>query len=367
MARSPTAIPRSIDSETSRERSWRCDARSAQYVSGCYGQLIVGLPQIGEELGMSTRILLTVAVMFATSLAHQSLVRAQSNTFEAGSVVNQVAASRSESLLVERAVLPGYWDLGTSVRFSSPTTGSDQLNLPSIVRIGVNGRFSLSKNLELSGGFALPPKREEVSDDPRLFDGVLMGRYAISKSQSLYAVSMAKRVMQLAGPTDDGLWADMAMGWNGRSFMDLDKHIAFSWHLGANGGRSFYTAETPWVAEAVAGLGLGGTFLHHLFGFTAGADFRFPVLYGGRAYWMGDAPEINPQTRADLYARVDVNLATGWKIGASMILGDRGHVDSPETILPILEGGYDQTSFIMSFSYRGIRKKDDEQRYRASR
>ncbi len=226
--------------------------------------------------------------------------------------------------------------------------------------MGVNGRISLTKKLELSAGLALPPKRQEVSDDPQLFDGVVMGRLAISRMQSLYAVSTTKRLMQLGGPSDDGLWADLALGWNGRSFMDEDQQIAFSWHLGASGGRAFYAAEAPWLAEAVAGLGLGGEFLDRLIGVTTGADFRFPVLRGGRAYWMPDAPSINPQTRADLYARVDVNLVTGWRMSGSVIVSDRGQVEHPETILPTLEGGYDQTTFVISFSYRGVRKNKDE-------
>tara|TARA_R110002096_G_scaffold361075_3_gene554149 strand:+ start:43787 stop:44728 length:942 start_codon:yes stop_codon:yes gene_type:complete len=297
-----------------------------------------------------------VLSLLAGLAVSSSQALAQSNTFEAGSIVVQNAPTSDRELLVNQAVLPGYWDLGTSMRFSSPSTSSSSLDLPSIVRMGVNGRVSLTDNLELSGGFALPPKRQEVSEDPQLFDGVLMGRMAISRMQSLYAVGMTKRLMQLAGPTDDGLWADLAVGWNGQSFMDEDKHIAFSWHLGANGGRAFYAAEAPWLAEAVAGVGLGGTALEHLIGFTTGADFHFPVLSGGGAYWVPEAPTINPQTRADLYARMEVNLATGWKISGSVILGDRGQVENPETILPILEGGYDQRTFVIGFSYRGVRK-----------
>ena len=305
--------------------------------------------------------------ILAVPIAQESQALAQSNTFEAGSIVIQSASSESRSLVRRQAVLPGYWDLGTTVRFSSPTTSSSELALPSIIRIGVNGRMSVTKKLELSGGFALPPKRQEVSDDPQLFDGVLMGRLAISNMQSLYAVGMTKRLMQLAGPTDDGVWGDLALGWNGQSFMDQDKHIAFSWHLGANGGRAFYAAEAPWLAEAVAGVGLGGGVLDHLLGFTAGADFRFPVLSGGGAYWMPEAPTINPQTRADLYARLEVNLATGWKISGSFILGDRGQVENPETILPLLEGGYDQTTFVLGFSYRGVRKSTDQHANRYTR
>ncbi len=309
---------------------------------------------------MHTRSLAIFLLLLVVSFGGQTRAFAQSNTFEAGSVVIQTTPQKHRSFSENLAVLPGYWDLGTSVRFSSPSTSSSSLALPSIVRIGVHGRLSLTKDIELSAGFALPPKRQEVSDDPQLFDGVFMGRYAISKMQSLYAVGMTKRLMQLAGPTDDGLWADMALGWNGQSFMDRDRHIAFSWHLGANGGRAFYAAESPWLAEAVAGLGLGGDVGDHLFRFTTGADFHFPVLSGGGAYWMPDAPTINPQTRADLYARMEVNLATGWKISGSFILGDRGQVENPETILPILEGGYDQTTFVIGFSYRGVRKSAEK-------
>lgn len=308
-------------------------------------------------LNLPLQIALSIVTITTVS---ESQGLAQSHNFEGGSLVLQTAQKDKNKSVLNRAVLPGYWDLGTSVRFSSPQTNSSTLTLPSIVRIGVNGRLSLTKNLEISGGFAMPPKREEVSDDPQLFDGVVVGRMAISDMQSFYALGMTKRLMQLAGPTDDGLWADIALGWNGQSFMDEDEHIAFSWHLGGSGGRAFYAAEAPWLAEADAGVGLGGAYLDQLFGFTAGADFHFPVLSGGGAYWMPDAPTINPQTRADLYGRMDINLATGWTISSILILGDRGQVENPETILPILEGGYDQTTFVLSFSYRGVRDTSDK-------
>ena len=253
--------------------------------------------------------------------------------------------------------MPGYWDLGTSVSFSSPTTTADELQLPSIVRLGFSGRLSLTNALELSAGVALPPKQENITDDPPLFAGSAMARWAIGRRQSLYVATSANRLLQLAGARDDGVWGQAALGWDGRSFMDRGRRIAFSWNVGAGTGRAFAAAEAPWLTEAIAGLGLTGAFLRGNFGFTLGADFRFPIVSGGRAYWAAEMPTINPQTRADLHATAFVSLATGWNVTASVILADRGHVSAPETILPVLEGGYDQATFVVSFSYSAIRKK----------
>lgn len=263
----------------------------------------------------------------------------------------------ARALLADLAVVPGYWDLGTSVSFVSPTKAPEGLQLPAIVRLGFNGRISLTDRLELSGQFALPPKQTDVTDDPPLFDGALMGRLAVGRRQSLYVATSAKRLLQLAGPRDDGAWGEAALGWDGRSFMDTGRQFAFSWNVGASAGRTFATADDVWLAEAIAGLGLTGAFVRGNFGFVLGADFRFPVASGGRAYWMADQPTINPQTRVDLHGTLFVSLATGWNIAARFAVGDRGNADNPETILPTLAGGYDQTQFTVGFTYSAIRRK----------
>lgn len=272
-------------------------------------------------------------------------------------MMEPTSRNHARALLADQAVVPGYWDLGTSIKFVSPTKNVDELQLPSIVRLGFSGRISFKDRLELSGQFALPPKQAEVTDDPPLFAGGVMARLAVGRRQSVYLASSAKRLLQLAGPRDDGVWGQAALGWDGRSFMDTGKHFAFSWNVGAGAGRAFATAENIWLAEAIAGLGLTGAFIRGNFGFTLGADFRFPVLSGGQAYWMADSPTINPQTRVDLYGTLFVSLKTGWNVTATVSLGDRGNVDSPETILPTLDGGYDQTQFMIGFSYSAIRKK----------
>jgi hypothetical protein len=157
--------------------------------------------------------------------------------------------------------------------------------------------------------------------------------------------------MQLTDRIEDGVWVELNAGWNGYSFMDQGKRTTFAWHVGASGGRTLYAAEAPWLVEAAAGLSLGRRLGN--FEFAAGTDFRYPLLSGGRAYWTQPMMALNPQNRVDLYARADLYLSTGWKVSGVALFADRGQVANPETILPVLEGGYDRTTFAVAFTYRG--------------
>ncbi len=274
-----------------------------------------------------------------------------------------IARGTPRALLADQAVIPGYWHLGTSLSFAAPSgVPSDSgLNIPSTTRLAIDGRFSLGKSFELAGGSSLPPKQSEITDDPPLFGGYLMGRYAINRRQALYVRTEAERLMQLSGPRDDGLWAEAAAGWDGRSFMDKHKLVSFAWNLGVGGGRALATdaEQAPWLTEAIAGIGMQFAFQGRGgpgMGFTMGSDFRFPILSGGDAYWAPGAPQINPQTRVDLHVSLFVSLSTGWDITATLARRDRGEIDTPETILPVLGGGYDQQQILLGFSYSAVRR-----------
>lgn len=317
---------------------------------------------------MRTRELILSLCMLATLCTGDAVADDEGEERASETIVLQSSQRyHARSLLADRAVVPGYWDLGTHIKFITPSKTVDGLQLPGIVRLGFSGRISLTERLELSGQFALPPKQTNVTDAPPLFGGDLMARVAIGRRHSLYLGTSARRLLQLAGPRDDGVLGAVAMGWDGRSFMDLARRFSFSWNVGAGAGRVFSAAEPVWLAEAIAGLGLTGAFIRGNVGFTLGADFRFPVVSGGRAYWMVDMPSINPQTRVDLYGTLFVSLATGWNVTTTFTLGDRGDLNHPETILPTLDGGYDQTQFMVSFSYSGIRKKTSKQAGYAAR
>jgi hypothetical protein len=284
-----------------------------------------------------------------------------------GSVAETMSIDRStpRELLADQAVIPGYWHLGTSLAFASPsgTPSNSGLNIPTTTRLAINGRTSLGESFEVAGGATLPPKQSEITDDPPLFGGYLMGRWAINRRQALYIRTEAERLMQITETRDDGAWAEAAAGWDGRSFMDSHKLVSFAWNLGLGGGHALATdaEKAPWLAEAIAGIGMRFAFRPRGgpgMGFTAGSDFRFPILSGGDAYWAEGAPTINPQTRVDLYTTFFVSLSTGWDITATLAHRDRGEIDTPETILPVLGGGYDQQQILLGFSYSGVREPE---------
>lgn len=290
----------------------------------------------------------------------------------AGTIMETSARSTAESFIADRAIIPGYWQVGTSVTFASATgvPAGSGLMLPSTARLGLHGRASLGDSFELSTGFALPAKRDAVTDDPPLFGGHAMLRWAVHRRQALYARAGADRLLQVGGLRNDGAWAEAAAGWDGRSFMDRDRQwLAFSWNLGIGHGRALGAGmDAPWLVEGIAGIGLH--FLAPLrdqgVGLALGSDFRFPVADGGRAYWAEGTPEINSQVRLDVYSTLFVSLATGWSITATLTRRDRGETDSPETILPDLGGGFDQTQFIVGFAYSDVRK-DDEPKHAIAR
>jgi hypothetical protein len=88
-------------------------------------------------------------------------------------------------------------------------------------------------------------------------------------------------------------------------------------------------------------------------GLAAGIVFAYPVASGGRAFWMASAPSLRPQTRVDAHVSAYVTLSTGWDITIKTLWLERGDANVPETILPLLSGGYDQVQLIAGVTYRG--------------
>lgn len=282
----------------------------------------------------------------------------------APSIAEAGSRASARAFLGDEAVIPGYWELGTSVAFAKPmgVPSASALTLPATVRLGLEGRLSLGESLDLSAGVALPPKQSAVNDDPPLFAGFVLGRLALASRMSLYAHVAAERLLHVYGVRDDGAWGATSGGWDGRAFMDKHQRwLAFSWNLGLGGGRAFGAGEPSpaWLTEAIAGIGLNAlAFDRHDgegIGIAIGSDFAFPLFRGGSAFWAPGSPDINPQTRVNLYATLYMTLATGWNVTFKAAYLDRGNAQNPETILPVLTNGYDQRQFLVGFSYSEVR------------
>jgi hypothetical protein len=227
-------------------------------------------------------------------------------------------------------------------------------------RLSLDGRLSLGERFEVAGGVSLPPKRSEVTDVPTIVGGFALARLALGPRSSLFTQAFAERLLPLRRPRDDGAWGAASLGLDAREYVDRERRwLAFAGTLGATGGRTIAAGgdSVPWLLEAQAG---GAAHVMAMdddgndgVGVAAGIDFAFPVLHGGRAFWVAGAPELRPQTRADLHLAVYATLSTGWDITMKILWLERGDANVPETILPVLSGGYDQRQLVIGVTYRG--------------
>jgi len=262
----------------------------------------------------------------------------------------------------DQTVIPDYWHVAAEVaRVSGPKLDPQTpFRLGDYTRLSLDGRLSLGEKFELAAGVSLPPKRSEVSEVPTIVGGFLLGRFALGPRSSLFAHAFAERLLPLLEPRDDGAWGVSAVGLDVREYVDRQRRwLAFAGTLGASGARALGAGAgvVPWLVEAQAGGDVHVTAMdddgNDGLGLAAGILFAYPVTSGGRAFWMAAAPPLRPQTRADAHVSIYATLSTGWDITIKALWLERGDANVPETILPVLSGGYDQRQLIVGVTYRG--------------
>jgi hypothetical protein len=84
-----------------------------------------------------------------------------------------------------------------------------------------------------------------------------------------------------------------------------------------------------------------------------GIDYAVPVFRGGSA----EADLFDPEVRIDLEVG-GVLTFSEWDVFSSYTFVDRGELGSPETMLPILDGGFDQRQLLLGVSYRFEPKRE---------
>jgi hypothetical protein len=295
-------------------------------------------------------------------LSSASVVAAQPRAVP--SAAESVGPSRQapRAFIRDETVIPDYWHIAAQVAWvSGPELDAETpFRLGSYTRLSLDGRLSLGERFELSAGVSLPPKRSDVTPVPPIGGGFLLGRFALGPRSSLFAQLFAERLLPLLEPRDDGAWSAGAFGLDAREYVDRDRRwLAFAGTLGATGGRALDAGagSVPWLVEAQAGGDVQVTAMDNEgndgLGLAAGIVFAYPVASGGRAFWMAAAPPLRPQTRADAHLSIFATLSTGWDITLKALWLERGDANVPETILPVLSGGYDQRQLIVGVTYRG--------------
>jgi hypothetical protein len=313
---------------------------------------------------MVVRLLVGLGASLVSFLPLLRAAPASAQHQPAPSAAESVGSTRQapRAFVTDQTVIPDYWHIAAEVaRVSGPELhGQTPFRLGDYTRLSLDGRLALGEHLELAAGVSLPPKRSEVTEVPTILGGFLRARLALGPRSSLFAQGFAERLLPLLHPRDDGAWAVGAVGLDAREYVDRQRRwLAFAGTLGATGGRTLAAGAggVPWLVEAQAGGDVHVTAMdddgNDGLGLAAGIVFAYPVAHGGRAFWMVDAPALRPQTRADAHVSAYATFSTGWDITLKVLFLERGDANVPETILPVLSGGYDQRQLIVGVTYRG--------------
>jgi hypothetical protein len=80
-----------------------------------------------------------------------------------------------------------------------------------------------------------------------------------------------------------------------------------------------------------------------------GTQFRFPFV---KAATSTAEFALDPQTRVNFRVGGVLAYIEDWDFYAEFVVNDRGELDAPATLLPILDGGFDQTFLVLGLTRR---------------
>jgi len=238
---------------------------------------------------------------------------------------------------------PG-WDAGGELRFITSDVGLVEgraLKLTDLGIVRARLRYTAGKRVELTGSVDALAKQPSYSDSLPFQGGSLGLKVAVSRTWALTGgVS--------GGPTlgDDGLWGAGATSVVFRAHPD--ETLSFQASAGALAtGLRFDAAPNAWLTEAT----VGGNVMFHTpngwWGTWLGANLAVPVAASGG---------LEPNTRLDVTIGSVYAVVPQWDIYIEGTIFDRGDEGMAGTMLPILDGGFDQKQLVVGVVRRFDRK-----------
>lgn len=212
-------------------------------------------------------------------------------------------------------------------------------------------RYSFAQRFEVSGGIDLLAKQPSYLDEPAWNGGDLGFRFSLGKKWALWAGGAGGPLL-----ADAGAWGDAAAGLQART--SIDETIRFQAAAGVSGTRLFMGEDSgrPWFTELVSH---GEALLRAPRGEIAGwigVDYRVPLAEADGTV------EIDPKVRLNFQLGLMLGYVSKWDLYLIYGVVDRGDVEEPDTTLPILDGGFDQSQIIFGaarrFDLEDDKKKD---------
>lgn len=295
-----------------------------------------GLPEIAPQVEPSTREM--------------------SASFDSSSV----RALSTNSLLLPAGGLElgGEMTLVTSELSLRRDPDGEGLAFTDVGLLSLNGRYSFGP-VELAAAMALLVKQPDTADELVPQNGSLAGRVALGDGQAL--------TLRLAGGP---LLGDLGL-WEGGELLLQAKRTAHSTLVfqGALGGAFTHldfaedTEQPFWLGEVVVDA---ETILRtpvRAFSLWLGVDLRFPVLHNPDNHDPDPSGFLAPTTRLNVYVGTAYSYVEDWDLYLRVAVLDRGDKAEPWSMVPILDGGFDQQQFSLGVMHRwDLAEKKEERR-----
>ncbi|MCE9580442.1 MAG: hypothetical protein K8W52_45405 [Deltaproteobacteria bacterium] len=279
---------------------------------------------------IAAALMLAAAAVPAVAQPEAAPAMAESLTVSGGSSGGSARSMSNDWLIPAR----GY-QLGTSLSYamSDGGFGDRGLKFSDVAFLRLDGRVVVGGKAEIFGGIDLLPKQPTFTDDS-VFEGAHVGARVKLKKWLAADVRVDEGSLMsglgLYGSAQAGLFARRVM----HESLVFQGSIGGSWSpMRFDAGNNAWFAEVATAGDVVLRLPEGWA------AFWVGFGFAFPVAHHGDVPGVG---AIDPQVRSDFRLGSVYSVVKSWDVYVEYTIIDRGDDAAPRTVLPILDGGFDQ-------------------------
>jgi hypothetical protein len=256
-----------------------------------------------------------------------------------GEVVRTIGSYDHRAYASDWLVAPPGWNIGGEMRFitADSALSGEPINMTDMAILRLRTRWTATRRIELSGTVDLLAKQLDTTDEAIPQGGSLAAKIATSRTVAL-GTSVSGGPILGGG----GYWGSVGTGAMHRSH--IERFIAFQ----VGGGASAIAVEQDqmprrWQADAVMSSELVFHTPRGEWAMWGGVEMAFPVVH---------EESIKPHSRLDITIGTVYAAVRDWDLYAEFTWKDRGNTMMPETVLPIVDGGFDQKQFVVGITRR---------------
>lgn len=246
-----------------------------------------------------------------------------------------ISVDGSRSMANDWIIPPRGWELGSALAYETSRggIGDHGLAFTDVVLLRLTARGVVKGRAELYGGIDLLPKQPSFTNDL-----VYQGAHGGVLVRMPHHLAFDLRGDEGALMEKAGLYYGAHAGFVGRRI--IHDVVAYQGEVAASWTRlRFDEGGSPWLAELTASGSIVFRAPEGMAAAWVGMGFAFPLAHRGDLPGIG---AIDPQVRSDFRIGAVLSFIKQWDIYAEYAVLDRGDYTAPRTMLPILDGGFDQ-------------------------